>query len=153
MAPIMKKALNAYGQAGLEVSVETASPHRLIVMLYDGAIKATSLAKIHMQNGAIAEKGAAISKAIAIIEEGLRLSLDKEKGGELAENLDALYDYMATQLLDANLYNKTGPLDEVLKLLMDIREAWLSIDPAMQPSVQSSAPEQNSNKPLSYGRV
>lgn len=148
MSPVMKKALKAYGQVSLAASVETASAHRLIVMLYDGAIKAISLAKIHMGNGATAEKGAAISKAIAIIEEGLRLSLDKEKGGELAENLDALYDYMARQLLEANIYNKLEPLDVVLKLLVDIKEAWEGIDPAIQ--AQNSQAEQ---QPLVRGHV
>lgn len=153
MAPISKRALNAYGQAGLEASVESASPHRLIVMLYDGAIKAVNLAKIHMENGAVAEKGAAISKAVAIIEEGLRLSLDKDKGGELAENLDALYDYMALQLLEANIHNKISALDEVLHLLQDIRGAWMDIDPAIQNQQPSEDASLSAHQPLSYGRV
>lgn len=132
MSLTARKVKNAYGQANLAATVESASPHRLIVMLFDGAIKAISLAKIHMQSGAVAEKGAAISKAIAIIEEGLRLSLDKEKGGELAENLDALYDYMARQLLEANIHNNLELLDVVHKLLTDIKEAWEGIDPVIQ---------------------
>lgn len=148
MSPVMKKALKAYGQNGLAASVEAASPHKLIVMLFEGAIKSISLAKIHMENCATAEKGAAISKAIAIIEEGLRLSLDKEKGGELAENLDALYDYMARQLLEANIHNKLEPLDVVLKLLVDIKEAWEGIDPTIQ--AQNSQVEQ---QPLVRGHV
>lgn len=143
-----RKALNAYGQNSLDAAVSAASPHKLVVLLYEGAIKAISLAKIHMENGATAERGAAISKAIAIIEEGLRLSLDKEKGGELAENLDALYDYMARQLLEANIHNKLEPLDVVLKLLVDIKEAWEGIDPAIQ--AQNSQAEQ---QPLVRGHV
>lgn len=152
MALMMKKALNAYGQAGLAASVESASPHRLIIMLYEGAIKAVTLAKIHMQSGAIAEKGAAISKAIAIIEEGLRLSLDKEKGGELAENLDALYDYLAMQLLDANINNRIEQLDQVNRLLNDLKDAWELIDPALGAAVAEVEPP-NHQQPLSYGRV
>lgn len=127
MAPITQKALNAYGRVGLEASVEAASPHQLIIMLYEGAIKAITLAKIHMESHEAAAKGAAISKAIAIIEDGLRLSLDKEKGGELAENLDALYDYMAVQLLHANLHNQPEILDMVSHLLADLKDAWESI--------------------------
>ncbi len=150
-----RKALNAYNQNNLEVAVESASPHRLILMLYDGAIKAVSLAKMHMQSGSIAAKGAAMSKAIAIIEEGLRLALDKEKGGELAENLDALYDYMARELLEGNLRNDEARLDTVLHLLNDLKEAWDSIDPARQDGSQSplGTESQQRDQPLSYGRV
>lgn len=147
-----RKALNAYNQTGLNAAVEAASPHRLIVMLYEGAIKAVNLAKLHMQSGVVAAKGAAISKAIAIIEEGLRLSLDKEKGGELAENLDALYDYMARALLEGNIRNDESKLDTVLYLLSDLKEAWESIDPA-KPAAQPSASDLQREQPLSYGRV
>jgi flagellar secretion chaperone FliS len=147
-----KKALNAYGRNSLDTAVESASPHRLIVMLYDGAIKAVSLAQIHMGNGAIAEKGAAISKAIAIIEEGLRLALDLEKGGELAENLDALYEYMTQRLLEANLNNRSDLLDEVGSLLLDLKTAWDVIDPALSGLPDAVEPEQRA-APLSYGKA
>ena len=91
MAANIKNALNAYGQSSVEIDVEHASPHKLICMLYEGAIKALFMAKLHMQNKEIGPKGVAISKAIAIIEEGLRNSLDAaEQSSEIAASLDAV---------------------------------------------------------------
>ncbi|KAF0815037.1 Flagellar protein FliS [Andreprevotia sp. IGB-42] len=154
MTAAVKKALDAYGKQSLENAVETASPGRLVVMLYDGAIKATQLGKIHMQNGDIPNKGAAISKAIAIVDEGLRLALDKEKGGELADNLDALYMYMLGQLFEANLNNKPELLDEVAGLLLQLREAWESITSNVsQVPVATQAPTDRGDNALSYGRA
>lgn len=147
-----RKAINAYGKQDLKAQVEAASPHRLILMLFDGAIKSCHLAKVHMANGAIPDKGMAISKAIAIIQEGLRLSLDKEAGGDLAENLDALYEYMGQRLLQANLRNDQAILDEVLELLSGLRDSWSQIDPARTDLPDALVPEQRM-APLSYGKV
>lgn len=146
-----KKALNAYSTS-IDAQVESASPHRLIVLLFDGAIKAINLAKFQMQQGNTAEKGKAISKAIAIIEEGLRLSLDKSKGGELTENLDALYEYVAHQLLTANLRNDEALLDQALTLLNDLKTAWSSIDPLLNVSEQTKL-DDAARDGLSYGRA
>jgi flagellar protein FliS len=74
-----------------------------------------------------AAKGASISKAITIIDEGLKACLDKSAGGELAQNLSSLYDYMNQRLLIANLKNDTGILDEVSQLLTELKGAWESI--------------------------
>jgi len=147
------KAMQAYGKQDLQAQVESASPHRLILMLFEGAIKSCNLAKMHMQNGAIPEKGMAISNAIAIIQEGLSLSLDKDVGGELAANLEALYDYMGRRLLQANVHNDESLLDEVLVLLTDSQDAWAQIDPARATSElgKESYPERTA--PLSYGRA
>ncbi|SMC23458.1 flagellar protein FliS [Andreprevotia lacus DSM 23236] len=155
MTAAVKKALDAYGKQSLETAVETASPGRLIVMLYDGAIKAAQLGKFHMQNGDIPAKGAAITRAIAILDEGLRLALDREKGGELAENLDALYIYMLGQLFEANLSNRPELLDEVVTLLTQLREAWESITTgvATQPEVAEMPADRGQNSALSYGRA
>ncbi|MFC4161603.1 flagellar export chaperone FliS [Chitinimonas lacunae] len=159
MVAKIRSALNAYGQSSVELDVQGASPHRLVCLLYEGAIKAVALAKVHMQAGAIADKGASISKAIAIIEEGLRLSLDKEgAGAELAQNLDALYEYMTLRLLTANLKNDVEALDEVYGLLVPLREAWEAIDKqhtaspggSPSPSGDQNAPPRGS---LSYGRA
>lgn len=148
-----KKALNAYGSASLDHQVESASPHRLVVMLFDGAIKSINLAKFYLQQGNIPEKGKAITKAIAIIEEGLRLSLDKSIGGELAENLDALYEYAAHQLLMANLRNDEALLDQVLHLLNDLKTSWASIDPAAQNADNPAGSSETVRNTLSYGRA
>ncbi|WP_153109260.1 flagellar export chaperone FliS [Propionivibrio limicola] len=145
-------AMNAYGKQSLAIEVEAASPHRLILMLFEGAVTACHMGKLHMQNGSVAEKGMAISKAIAIIEEGLRLSLDKEVGGELVNNLDALYAYMGQRLLQANVKNDPALIDEVLGLLTGLKEAWAQIDPARAATSQS-APQPDRSTPLTYGQV
>jgi flagellar protein FliS len=123
----MQRGVNAYAKVGLETGVGAASPHKLIVMLYDGALVAVLSALTNMKAGQIAAKGAAISKAITIIDNGLRAALDKKAGGEIAEGLDALYEYMSARLLQANLNNQPELLEEVHKLLSDLRDAWNAI--------------------------
>lgn len=127
MFGMMRNPAQSYAKVGVEVAVESADPHHLILMLFDGAISAIALAKFQMLNTQIPEKGANISKAISIITDGLKASLDMKAGGELAERLDALYDYMAQRLIWANLKNETGPLDEVSGLLTELRDAWAQI--------------------------
>lgn len=119
-------AMNEYKQVGTTVAAETADPHHLIQMLIDGAIERINSAKFHMVQNEVAKKGENISKAISIID-GLKTSLDMEKGGEIAQNLEALYDYMQRQLLDANISNKAENLDEVLSLINEIKAGWSAI--------------------------
>lgn len=123
----MQRGVNAYAKVGLETSIDSASPHKLIVMLFDGALTAVRTALAHMKSGNIAAKGAAISKAITILENGLRVSLDKEAGGDIAAGLDSLYGYMSARLLQANLKNDQEALEEVDRLLTDLRQAWDAI--------------------------
>lgn len=122
-----RQALKAYGQKSLELEVESASPHKLILMLFDGAIQAIRQARFQMENGNIGEKGRLISKAIAIVDEGLLLALDRQSGGELAENLAMLYIYCCERLFAANMNNDAGALEEVAKLLGEIKSAWEQI--------------------------
>jgi flagellar protein FliS len=136
----MKRGVNAYANVGLETGIASASPHKLIVMLYDGALVALLSAKTNIAANNIAAKGTAISKAITIIDNGLRASLDKEAGGEIAANLDALYDYMSRRLLHANLKNDVPAIDEVHRLLSDLREAWVAIgEKVEQPAAAAAA--------------
>jgi flagellar protein FliS len=123
----MQRGVNAYAKVGLETTVVSATPHQLIVMLFDGALVSVLSAQTNMKTGAIAEKGAAISKAIDIINNGLRASLDKSAGGEIAASLDALYVYMSERLLLANLNNAPEMLEEVHGLLAGLRQAWCEI--------------------------
>lgn len=125
----------AYAKVGLETGVNTADPHRLILMLFDGALLQVRTAGIAIENKDIPGKGAAISKAAEIIVNGLKVSLDMNAGGELAERLAALYDYMSERLLYANLHNSQPVLDEVAGLLASLREAWASIRTQVQPAV------------------
>jgi flagellar protein FliS len=144
---------SAYSKVGLETGVIAASPHKLIVMLFDGAIVAIRKAAEQMAAGDIAAKGKSISHALMIIDSGLRASLNKEGGGEIAANLDALYEYMARQLLTANLQNKRELLDEVQRLLLDLRTSWEAIGTAApaapaaparpQPAYDALAPRSN----------
>lgn len=124
-----RSGANAYAKVGVETGVLAASPHKLIAMLFDGALVALSTALVHMKAGNIAGKGQAISKAIRIIDEGLRASLDKEAGGGIAVSLDALYEYMNNRLLLGNLQNDPAMLEEVQRLLTELKGAWDGIDP------------------------
>ncbi len=139
----MQRGVGAYAKVGLETGVAAASPHKLIIMLYDGAMVALLSAINNMKgaNGAanVAAKGASISKAITIIDNGLRASLDKAAGGEIAQNLDALYDYMSRRLLQANIKNDIAAVEEVHGLMSDLREAWVAIgEKNEQPAVPAA---------------
>lgn len=125
----MNRSASAYAKVGIESAVASADPHRLILMLFDGATVAISTARLHLERNEIAAKGQNISKAIDIINNGLLASLDKEAGGELAQNLAALYEYMCNRLLWANLKNDAAALDEVARLLGEIHGAWAEIAP------------------------
>lgn len=117
------QAMKQYHSLGMKTSVEDATPHRLIQMLMDGALDKIAAARGFMERGDIPQKGAHISWAISIID-GLRVSLDKSVGGEIAQNLDDLYNYMMTRLTEANLKNDTNYLNEVSSLLRQIKGAW-----------------------------
>jgi flagellar protein FliS len=136
----MKRGVNAYANVGLETGIASASPHKLIVMLYDGVLAALLKAKGNMIAKNIPAKGAAISQAITIIDNGLRVSLDKKAGGEIAENLDALYDYMSRRLFQANLKNDVAIVEEVHRLLSDLREAWVAIGDKVDQPQPAAAP-------------
>lgn len=122
-----KGSAQAYHRVSVETGIESASPHQLIVLLFEGALVAIASAKSHMRDNNIGEKGLAISKAIDIIINGLRASLDQKVGGELAERLSMLYGYMADRLLQANLNNDPAALDEVIALLSTLQGAWVEI--------------------------
>jgi len=129
-------ALKEYAKINVQTGIENASPHRLIQMLIDGALAKLAQAKGHMRANSIAKKGEAISTAISIIG-GLRDSLDHEKGGSIANNLEDLYEYMTYRLMEANLKNDVSIVDEVHDLLMEIKTAWDGISPEAQSEMQS----------------
>lgn len=123
------RGTQAYAQIGVESAVMSASPHQLIVLLFDGALSALVRARLFMQQGELAAKGEALSKAINIIDNGLKAGLDNEQGGEIAENLSSLYDYMIRRLMLANLRNDVELIEEVEGLLTNIADAWKQISP------------------------
>jgi flagellar secretion chaperone FliS len=120
-------AAQAYARIGLETGVAAASPQRLIVMLYDGALAALTEARTHMTAGHIAQKGRAIGKAVAIVDEGLKAALDTRQGGPIAQQLMELYDYIGRRLLLANLRDDVALLDESSRLLGELRGAWADL--------------------------
>lgn len=126
--------VNQYKTMSIETGVAAANPVQLIVMLYDGAIVACRSAIPYIQNNDYPNKSEMIFKAIRIIQGGLRMSLNKQEGGQIAKNLDDLYMYMTNQLLKANIENKTEPVNEVIKLLMELRGAWEAISHSEQAS-------------------
>ncbi|MCS2610252.1 flagellar export chaperone FliS [Halomonas dongshanensis] len=121
------RGASAYARVGVESGVLSADPHQLIVLLFDGAQASLRAARIHMQAGNVAEKGKAISKTIDIVNSGLAAALDREKGGEIAERLASLYDYIGRLLLTANLRNDEESLNQAESLLEDLASAWREI--------------------------
>jgi flagellar protein FliS len=119
-------ALRQYQTVNTQAQVSDASPHRLIQMLMEGGLSRIAQAKGAMQHGQQAAKGELISKAIGIIG-GLRAGLDLEQGGEIAVNLDRLYEYMTARLIEANIGNDVTILDEVSGLLRNVKSGWDAI--------------------------
>ncbi|EMK8056615.1 flagellar export chaperone FliS [Escherichia albertii] len=118
------KGTQAYAQIGVESAVMSASQQQLVTMLFDGVLSALVRARLFMQDNNPQGKGASLSKAINIIENGLRVSLDEERQDELTQNLIALYSYMVRRLLQANLRNDVSAVEEVESLMRNIADAW-----------------------------
>ena len=114
----------AYMNQYFENQVNTASPEQLLIMLYNGAIRFVGEAEEAMANKKIAYRGERISKAIAILSE-LSATLDHEIGGEIAADLESLYDYMIRTLLAANIQDDASKLVEVREMLSGMRDTWL----------------------------
>ena len=118
--------LQAYQRVNTQTSITDADPHKLIHLLYNGALERINMAKNRIQAKDYAGKGALIGKAIEIIG-GLRSFLNFEKGGDLALRLEALYDYMERTLFEASAKNDVAKLDEVSDLLRSIKDGWEGI--------------------------
>lgn len=127
MLSLRSRGAAAYARVAVESRVPEADPHQLILLLYDGAIAAIQQGLLHLGEQRVAEKGVAVSKAIQIIDEGLRLALDENVGGALARQLCDLYDYMSRRLLFASVRNEPEGMHEVLGLLRELRGAWAEI--------------------------
>ena len=128
-----RSGANVYARVGLETGIMSATPHHLITLLFKGAKAAIVMGRHHMAQGEIAAKGNAISKAINIIDNGLKPSFEAEAGdvagAALVANLMALYDYIVKTLMRANLRNDPALLDEADRLLENIASAWREVDP------------------------
>ena len=123
---------SAYARVGVETSVNAASAHKLIELLFNGFMDSISLARGAMRSKQIEAKGKAIGRAARIIDEGLKAGLNLEAGGRLAADLDSLYAYVSLRLLQANLRNDEAALDECASLIAPLRDAWIAIGPQVE---------------------
>ena len=150
MSYFARFAANAYATVDVTTGVASASPHQLTLMLYDGALAQMGKAQAQMAAGNIAEKGAAMTKAIRIVEEGLIGTLDLSQG-ELAHNLKSLYEYINNCLLKANLRNDPALLAEARALLLGMRETWAAIAPVSGRPAPMRVPAAFSNLGVAAG--
>jgi len=122
-----QRQAGAYKQVHLNTGVDGASPHGLVAMLFEGLSDALAQARGAMRSRNIEAKGRAISRAVGIVTEGLRGRLNMQEGGKLAADLDELYGYITVRLIHANLRNDEAALDECVRLLEPLRQAWSQI--------------------------
>lgn len=139
-----------YNSVSVESDVHTASPHRLIQKLIYAGMEKMAIAKGAMERNDYATKSRYISWAIAIID-GLRMSLDLEAGGEIAQNLESLYDYMSRRLYEANVKNDVEAVNEVSRLLREIQEAWDGIADEVNAQSASQSPGEAGSSGISIG--
>lgn len=125
---------NLYRQVSVETSVGDASPHRLVSMLYDGALEAIAQARGALAQRHIEAKCQAISRAARIVDEGLKGGINRQDGGALAAQLHDLYSYITKRLTQANLHNDDQALAECARLIEPLREAWKNIAAQASPS-------------------
>lgn len=123
---LMGNSVAQYNQVSRVSGVTDADPHRLVLLLLEGALSKIAMVKGLIMRKDIAAKGQIMGQAIAILG-GLRASLNKKTGGAIAENLDDIYDYSERRLLEANINNDVAMLDEVASLLHEIKSGWQSI--------------------------
>ncbi|WP_336795287.1 flagellar export chaperone FliS [Erwinia aphidicola] len=128
---------SAYAQVSLESQLSGATPHQLITMLLEGAVNAMVRAKIYFEQGNIARRGEMISRAINIIDNGLRSALNHDVGGKISEELESLYEYVSRSLLLVNFNQTPEALPHLIEIMSNISITWKEIEPA--------------NKQVSYG--
>ena len=121
------KGTQAYAKIEVESAVMSASQQQLVIMLFDGALSALVRARLFLADGNIPAKGLALSKAINIIENGLKVGLVENNGDELTQNLIALYAYMVRRLLHAKVNNDASAIEEVETLLRNIADGWKEV--------------------------
>ena len=136
---INSRAAAAYKRVAADTSVQGADPHQLVSMLFDTLLQSLVRARGALKTRDIAAKGAAIGKAVRILEEGLKAGLNMEQGGELAQNLRAVYDYSILRLTQANLRNDDAALAEVVALIEPVADSWKQIKAGGTSSVQPAS--------------
>ena len=132
------RSASAYRRVGVETSVGQASPHDLVLMLFDGLLLALGAARGAMQRGDIQNKGKQILVAVRILDEGLKSALNLKQGGELAANLENLYSYCVVRLTQANARNDESALAEVVRLIEPIAHGWKQIGQSAVPQLKAA---------------
>ena len=122
----------AYSAVSLESQVSGATPHQLIALLFEGAINAMRRAEIYFQTGNVARRGEMISRAINIIDNGLRAGLDHQVGGQIAADLERLYEYVSRNLLLASVNQSAESLPQLITLMVEMSDTWKAIDPQVK---------------------
>lgn len=135
--PAFSRAASAYRQVSAQSGVESASPHRLVQMLFDGLLQNLNAARGAMLRGEVEAKGEQLGRAVRILEEGLKGGLNREQGGELAMNLWALYDYCIRRLTHANLRNDAQAVEEVVALVEPVAQGWQAIASTPEAAARS----------------
>lgn len=133
-----KKGLASYGEVNVQAGTAYADSVQLIQMLFDGLIDSLSAAEGQIERKEIQAKGESLSRATRIVL-GLQGSLDLEKGGEIAANLADLYDYCTRRLMHASLKNDVEAVQEVKRLISEIRDAWSQVPELLQQQRVASA--------------
>ena len=126
--PASARAASAYRTLSVQGGVEGATPHQLIVLLFDGLLASIAQARGALARGDVPDKGRLIGRAVRLLQEGLKDGLNEEEGGELASNLGRLYDYCSDRLTYANLHNDDAALAEVAALIQPVAQAWKEMD-------------------------
>lgn len=143
------RTANAYQRINVETSMHTIDQHQLVSLLLDGVLSAVATARGALARGDVPTKCASISKAVRILEEGLITALDREQGGEVAANLDTVYSYALSRLIQANVANDDAMLQDVARVIEPIAQGWKAMKSSApvpapadaSPSIQSALAE------------
>ncbi|WP_076410913.1 flagellar export chaperone FliS [Shewanella sp. UCD-KL12] len=122
----MRKSLQSYRKVSVESEISVATPHRIIQMMFEGALQRLAQSRYAIENNDVQNKGVYIGKAVGIVN-GLNNSLNMDEGGDISNNLSDLYDFMLRRISEANLNNDVQAIDDVCEILRTIKEGWDAI--------------------------
>lgn len=137
--------MKGYRKTKLEAELSVATPHRVLQMMYEGLLERLAQAKGAIEIQDLAAKSERLSKAVGIIN-GLQMSIDKSADPEMGQRLSEMYDYMKQRLNDASLSLDTAAIDEVIELIIPIKEAWDNIPPEVRDKMNAAIEEKNGLK-------
>lgn len=124
---VSSRSASAYQRVSVETAVSQASPHQLVALLMEGLLKSVGAARAALKRGDIAVKGQQITRAVRILDEGLKPALNLAQGGDLAANLNGLYGYCSLRLTEANLRNDDAALADVVRVIEPLADGWKQI--------------------------